>query len=446
MIRRFLISLILLGVVLMPGTVAVQAQTGHVLTGVGPVDQAWAGAGTANPQDALGALYWNPAGITQLPGSSLNLSLQVLIPKGELYSTVNSNAFGPGFPQADLSGSTSSEAGPFPIPALGVVYRPAASRWALGLSAFGVGGFGVDYEGATLSGPGVNALATPQPPNGLGMGAINSEFQLLQVSPTVAYQLTDHVALGGGPTLNYSTLEVAPFPATFPDDANGDGFPSYPAASRESALGYGFQAGIHVTNLNGFHLGASFKSPQWFQDLEFEADDEAGNTRTFAFNLDYPMIVSFGVGYSGLDRWEFAADVRHIDFAHTDGFEKVGFDQTGAVQGFGWNSIWMLAAGAQYNVTERLPLRIGYSYNENPIDDELSFYNCSSPAIIQHRISGGFSYALSQKLNASFALQYGFKNSIEGNWQHPQFGALTPTTVTSELSTFFFVFGFDVGL
>lgn len=448
--RLRFIALFLFGLWL-TGMLPVQAQVGHVLSGVGPVDQAWAGAGTANPQDALGALHWNPASITRLSSTSLTLSLQLLRPTGSIVSAVGPNTFGPGFPNTTLSGTTDSEAGPFPIPALGFVHAPAASRWAFGLSAFGVGGFGVDYEQSAT-----NPIVMPQPPGGMGMGAMTSAFQLLQVMPTVAYQLTDHLALGVAPTLNVSSLEVTPFPATVPNDANGDGYGSYPEAPQAWTFGYGVQVGLHLADLNGFHVGASFKSPQVFDDFEFDSVDEVGNPQTFTFNLDYPMILSLGVGYSGLDRWEFAADVRYIDFEHTDGFRvtdeqffavdpNTGYP-TGAVTGFGWKSIWTVAAGLQYDLTSRLPLRVGYSFNQNPIDDAYTFFNCVSPAIIQHRVSGGLSYALSDRFTGSAAVQYGFRNDIQGTWMHPQFGSMAPTLVKSELSTFFIVLGVEMKL
>lgn len=433
---------------LLISTSNVQAQVGHVLSGVGPVDQSWSGAGMANPQDALGALHWNPASISHLETTSLTVSLQLLFPTGDIASTVNQGAFGPPFgPSATLTGVTNSEAGPFPIPALGFVHAPAHSRWAFGLSAFSVGGFGVDYNGASSPSPDANPILTSQPPDGMGFGPVFSEFSLMQVSPTVAYRLSEHVFIGVAPTLNVSFLEVTPFPATSPDDANHDGFPSYPDAPRESALGYGFQAGVHLHDLDGFHLGASFKSTQTFEDLEYESTDEMGQRRTFAFNLDYPMILSVGVGYSGLDRWEFVADARYIDFENTDGFEHATFDQTGAVTGFGWKSIFMVATGVQYQVTNRLPVRLGYSFNENPIGDDMAFFNTPSPAIVQHRISGGFSYVVNPKVTGSLAVQYGFKNSIKGNWMSPQLGGAVPNTqVESNLSTFFLVFGLDVKL
>ncbi len=417
------------------------AQTGHVLNGVGPVDQAWGGAGMANPQDGLTALHWNPASITTLPGNSLDLSLQMLIPTGDLASTVEPGAFGPFGPPVRMSGDTNSEAGPFPIPAVGFVYAPDASRWAFGLSAFGVGGFGVDHPLDPT-----NPILTPQPPGGMGFGSISSEFALLQVSPTAAYRLSDKVSIGFAPTLNYATLRVTPFPAAPPSDANGDGFPTYSAAPKTGTLGYGFQVGLQITDLSGFNLGASFKSNQNFDPFEFNGQDEAGNPRTFSFDMDYPMIVSAGLSYTGLARWTFVADVRYIDFEHTNGFDQVGFDQVGAVKGFGWKSIMVVATGLQYDLTPRLPVRLGYAYNDNPIGSDVVFFNTPSPAIIRHHLAGGFSYVLSKKVTASFAAQYGFKNDVNGHWQHPQFGTVPGTSVDCELSTLTFIFGVHVGL
>ena len=417
--------------------ITANAQMGHVLSGVGAIDQGWSGAGTANPQDVLGALHWNPAAITHQDRSSFNVNLQMLTPNGRLYSGVKANAFGPMGPQQDLSGNTESKSGNFAIPAIAFVYQPRESDFTFGFHAFGVGGFGVDY----VSTP-TNPITTPQPPNGMGFNAINSEFMLMQMAPTVAYKISDMLSIAVSPVANLSTLEVNPFPATNPDDSNGDGFPSYPGGPREMAWGFGYQIGINIGDVNGLRFGASYKSNQRFEDFKFTADSENGSPRSFNFNLDYPMITSAGLGYSGFERLELAADVKYIDFEHTHGFDKVGFDQSGAVQGFGWKSIWVIAAGIQYDVTDKLPVRLGYSYNENPISDANSFYNVSAPAIIQHHLSAGFSYRINPQLTGSFAIQYGLKNSTRGEWMNPQMGGAVPNTyVKNELSTRFIALG-----
>ena len=74
-----------------------QAQTGHVLNGVGPIDQGMSGAGMAAPQDALTALHWNPAAIFAVPGKTLDIGLQMMMPSSTITTTVQAGDFGPGF-------------------------------------------------------------------------------------------------------------------------------------------------------------------------------------------------------------------------------------------------------------------------------------------------------------------------------------------------------------
>lgn len=412
------------------------AQVGHTLSGVGAVDQSWSGAGTANPQDFMSALYWNPGSITRFDGTRVALGIQFLMPTSDLNSSVDAGAFGPQFgPPVDMAGLTESEAGPFPIPAVGFVKNLRDSPITYGISTFGVGGFGTDYA------LGTNPINSPQAPNGMGFGAIYSEFSLLQVSPTVAYRLSDQFSIGISPTINYAMLEVSPFPAGIPDDANGDGFPTYSSVPRTGTFGVGLHAGLYFESDTGISLGASFKSKQNFSDFEFDAVDELGADKSIKFGLDYPMMISGGVGYTS-GRFAAAADVRYIDYENTKGFDKTGYNQFGAVQGFGWNSIMVVAVGVQYEVVDGLPVRLGYSYNESPIADENIFFNTPANAIIMKRLSGGFSYNLSESLVGSLGVQYGFENKCAGNWVVPQ-GSVTGTTIESSLQTFFVMFGID---
>jgi long-chain fatty acid transport protein len=390
--------LVLLAASLVP---AAMAQSGHVLNGVGPIDQAMAGAGMAAPQEALVPVHWNPAAVAFSKESRLDLSIQFMQPTGSIESSVSQGGFGtapsppfpPGtpLPPAAMSGSTDSDAGPFPIPALGYVRTMDDSKLAFGLGAMFVGGFGVDYDASPSPfnsdgsfNPDVNPVLTPQQAQGgFGFGAIKSEFALLQVNPTIAYRVSERVSIGFAPTINYGMLEVSPFPAAPPDQTF-----LFPDGPRAGAVGFGFQVGIHAEGESGLSAGLSIKSPQWFQDFEFTAESIRPGTE-FAFNLDYPMIISGGVAYSGLENLLLAADVRYIDFSNTDGFKDSGYGSDFAVQGFGWESIIVAAFGLQYQMSDGYHVRAGYSYNENPLPDELAFFNTPANALIQHRVAGG---------------------------------------------------------
>jgi len=52
----------------------------------------------------------------------------------------------------------------------------------------------------------------------------------------------------------------------------------------------------------------------------------------------------------------------------------------------------ILSAGLQYEITENLPIRIGYTNNSNPIKDELAFYSVSAPAVVTHAAQLGLGY------------------------------------------------------
>ena len=423
----------------------VLAQSGHVMNGVGPVDQAMSGAGMAAPSDALTALHWNPAVITTLSADRLDVSLQLMMPSGTITSSVGAGAFGPMGPEIALQGSTDSDAGPFPIPSVGYVHARPDSRWAYGFSVFGVGGFGVDYELA--SSDNMNPILTPQmPEGGMGFGALSSSFMLMQISPTVAYRITDRVSVGVSPTLNLAQLELSVFPATAPTlmDPQNPMSGMYPDAPATWARGVGLQAGLHAAVSETFDVGLSWKSTQWFDEFEFEPTSVPG-AADYTFRLDYPMIVSGAVAFSGIDRLLLAADVRYIDFAGTTGFDQTGFDEQAAVRGFGWQSVTVFALGAQFDVTPELPVRIGWAYNDSPVSHDAAFFNAPAPAIVKHHLSGGFGYRISPSAGFSFAAQYGFRNECHGMWKNPMFpdGENPYTSVKHELSTFTLVGGFD---
>src|SRR6516225_6656607 len=126
---------------LLTGASASQAQ-GLVLTSVGPVNRSMGGASVAAPLDATGALYWNVATLSGLPGSELDGGLELLYARSRLSSAVAPGAFGPGTPTTPLAGSTNGDNGVFPLPTIAFSYRPDESPLTLGFGAFTTGGFG----------------------------------------------------------------------------------------------------------------------------------------------------------------------------------------------------------------------------------------------------------------------------------------------------------------
>ena len=117
-------------------------QSGHILDGVGPVDQGMGGATTALPLDAIGSIHRNPASIIGLPSSEIGIGMGIFAPTTDLRSSV------PGFG----AGSTGSDVDIAPLPSLGIVQKSEDGNWAFGFGGFAVAGFGYT---AAVSVPGV---------------------------------------------------------------------------------------------------------------------------------------------------------------------------------------------------------------------------------------------------------------------------------------------------
>jgi long-chain fatty acid transport protein len=414
---------------------AARAQFGTILSATGPVNRSMAGASTAAPLDAAGALYWNPATMSGLDRSEMDASAELLFPHSHVATSVAAGALGPGIPAVGLAGRTDSDTGAFPLPTIALAYRPDDSRLTFGLGIYAVAGFGVDYAGSTT-----NPLLTAPPPAGVGFGPVYSNFQVLQIHPAVSYQITDRLSVGGGPAVDLASLQVAPAVFAAPDDANGDGFLTYPQGLHyQETWGGGFDVGAYY-RADAWGLGASFKSPQWFDKYRYNSSDELGSPRQLTFDLDLPLIVSVGAAYTGLDRWTFAADARYLDYADVHGFGQEGFAPDGAVRGVGWRSVFAVATGVQYQLTDAAAVRLGYSWNQNPVPAAQSFINTVSPLLVEHMISAGASWKVTENFTLSVAYMHAFENSIEGPLLTPA-GPVPGTSVRNSASADTFLFG-----
>lgn len=403
------------------------AQFGATFSGVGPINRSMGGASTAAPLDTLGAFLWNPATITALP-SSADFGLELLFPRSELGSSIDAGALGPGIPPVPLAGSDRSKRGVFPMPSFGVVYQPDESSISFGLGVLTVGGFTANFPGSST-----NPILTPPPPGGLGVGPVYSQYQLMQVLPTIAFRLSDQFSIGFSPIVDLAGISADPGFLAPPDDANGNGVPTYPPLTHGIyQWGAGFQVGAFYLTDAHWQFGASFKSTQWFQSFDYNSQDETGAPRSIQIGVDAPMIVSVGAAYTGFDRWLLALDARYLDYGNTKGFSDTGYAPTGAVRGLGWDSIFAISTGAQYQVTDALAARLGYSFNTNPIDDAVTFYNIMSPLVIQHTLSVGASYNITDSFKISVAYSHYFENSINGPLISPLAGPLAGTNVAAK--------------
>ncbi len=392
---------------------------GIIVSAAGPVNRSMGGASTAAPIDALGAIYWNPATIGQLPSNEMGLGLDFLITNNTMRSS-----FGP------FSGETEADIGSLPIPNVGWVHKTRNPFITFGLGVNAVAGFKTNLPADPS-----NPVLSPPP---LGLGRVSAEASFMQIAPVVALQLTDKLSMAVGPTITTGQIGVEPFVFNAPN-ANG----VYPAGrSTRYHWGAGFQLGAFYKPNDAWQFGASLKSPTWMEDFEFYGTDAAGNPRDLNTDIDLPLILSLGTACTAFERWLFAWDVRYFDYGNTNGLgDPAEFGDAGQVLGLGWSSIVATAVGVQYEWNDFFDLRAGYTYNQSPISNAEAFFNTASPLSYQHMLSCGLSADISDSTQCHFAYSFLFENSRSGPIYAPGIGAVPGTNIENELYSQFFSFG-----
>jgi long-chain fatty acid transport protein len=405
---------------------------GIMAPSAGPINSAMAGASTAAPIE-FGGSFWNPAILSGLSSHEFLLGSALIFPEINLQSTIPAGSILGKFPATTRTGTARSSSGVGSNLATGFSFRLTDdSPLTMGLGVFGLVGGGVNFGGNPTQ-----PLLTPHlPPKSFGFGPIYSDLALLSINPMISYQFTDKLAIGGGPVITSGGANFNP--AFFAGTPGPLGLPTFPAATNSHPFwGAGFQLGMLYEVNEDWNVGFSYKSPVWQQRWEYNASFKDLSARTIGIQASLPATYSWGVAYKGLPGALIDVDLRYIDYANAQLF---GPSVTSG--GLGWRSVFAVATGVQYALTERLTLRGGYLFNTNPIPAPVTLFNVQAPAITQHTLSLGASFALTENITLTTAWVHAFDNSIQGPiLEVPGSSARLTTQVDSIVAGINFTFG-----
>lgn len=202
----------------------------------------------------------------------------------------------------------------------------------------------------------------PDPINWSGAHlAKTSKMVSYNLSPSVSYQLTPQISVGAGLQLQYLNLNAL----------NTSG---YEADADDFAVGA--QAGINVTPFRGTSIGLGYRS-RIEHDLEGDIDNISGNplftSGKITASLDTPDKVTLSL------RQELTSTMRLLGTVEWTNWSVLGVVPVPLPNGllpsnlvFNWEDGWMYSIGGEYDVSPKLTLRAGVSYEESPIQDDTS--------------------------------------------------------------------------
>jgi len=153
--------------------------------GVSGLGNAFSG-GAAAAEDAT-TVFYNPAGLTRLKGQQAVAGVHVIVPSAKFDKENASNALGQ--PLSGGDGGDAGEAGVVP----NFYYAANLNNgWSLGLGVTAPFGLTTEYDKDWVG----------------RYHAVKSELKTININPSVAYKLNDHLSLGGGVSAQYVDVNL----------------------------------------------------------------------------------------------------------------------------------------------------------------------------------------------------------------------------------------------
>lgn len=307
------------------------------------------------------ALYYNPAGITDLPGLQMMGGMTAIIPSETVKTAVGTAA----------ERSTTSKTNVWTPPHFYTTYQVNSKLWA-GLGVFSPFGLGTEFD-------------EKWPGKYNNYRAIIST---VTVNPNVALKLSDRLSVAAGVEAMYMDLDLRQAVHT-----------GNPAITLDQKLtgdswGYGFNLGARYKIFDWLAAGVTYRS-RVTQNLGGKAEFTSNvplnllgvKNMSVKGDIVLPDMCSFGLTFYPTDRFSFELSGVRTGWS-SYGQLAVIYESGGQViLPKNWHDVWRFQAGAEYKLTKWLDLRAGYTWDEEPSPTEWVDYLV--PANDRHLISFG---------------------------------------------------------
>ena len=290
-------------------------------------------AGSAAVADNASTIYYNPAGMTLIPGRQVSVGLSAVRPSFEFR---NGSSFGTGITAGAMVGSNGGDAGGWSALPNAYLSWQVAPQWFVGVGVSTPFGLSTKYDDEAWIGR---------------LQSIKSEITTVNVNPSVAYRLNDKVSLGFG--LNYQHINA--------EMTNMTPLGAYRLKGDDSA--WGWNVGALFTLSPAMRVGVSYRSA---------IDYNLAGTRTLGVNsssanadLKLPGTFILSVWQQVSDRWEAMGD---ISYTNWNTLNKLNVNYAGGtdVEAFNYQNSWRFAWGAAYKANDAWKAKFGIAYDRTP--------------------------------------------------------------------------------
>ncbi len=344
--------------------------------------------------DNPSAVWYNPAGITELDGMRLSAGVIAIYP---VLSHENTN------------GATDvSDRNIFLPPQLFFTDK-MNDRISLGVGITSPFGLSTDWADTSAT----SGIATL------------SRVKTIDINPTIAYKVDNTLSLAAG--LDYMILD-----ATMDKLLLLPGSPLFRLDGKGTGLGA--NVGIKYKAREQLSLGLSYRSRMLVKvDGTAEVSPNIvfrnGLSNPAQTDITLPDIMQFGASYKASDDLTLNADVEYTWWSTYDRLvvqsdtilaltTLVGTPTDTSLEEKDWKNTWTIRIGGQYRLSEQWKIRAGYVYDQSPVPSDR--FDTRVPDSDRQGVTIGTGYT-SGDITIDFAYMYlhfnnrSINNSIAGN-------------------------------
>ncbi len=338
--------------------------------------------------DNPSAIYYNPAGITQLDGTQVRIGAYAITLEASVDPTVPGRSLDSKF---EYQG----------VPQLFLTYKAPKSPVAVGFGIYAPFGFGIEYPDNTP----FRTLAK------------KGRIEYLTFNPVLAIEVTKTLSIAAGPTVNHSKAKLTRGIIVPHDEFLFDG----------EGVGYGFNAGVFWNPHRMHHFGLTYRSetnvdysghsrvhiPSFtaatpfgpFPVAQFDSEEDSD------LKFHFPQTIAAGYSFQPTPDWNFEVDVEWTDW---DSLNTLNLKQhSGNIAlPFNWESSFIYEFGVTRKFGRGLSLSAGYIYSENSVPNES--FNPIVPDSNRHIFSLGLGQQL-DRLSWDVTYQYAHGPNREVN-------------------------------
>jgi len=377
-----------------------------------------AGAIIAQADDPS-AIFFNPAGITQLDGTQVSMGACLVMPTMQFKS--NGNVL-----MGTYLGETAKiKDHTWAIPNAYVTHK-INDKISVGIGTFAHFGLGVEW---------------PQHWEGrFSPGTTKTILKTTSISPVIAFKPFENLSIGLGPYIQYFDIQLNNLvfiaPPTPPITPNNNRAQTADANLTANNWDWGWQAGFQLKIMEGLTFGAAYLSE--VRHKINDGDQKMTNLvngavilkQGFSGEFTLPATLRLGLAWQK-EPWTIEAGAQWTEWTSYKTLQAIFENGTSLTSPKNWHNAWLWRIGAQYRVNKYLDLRAGFFYDETPIPS--STMDPLVPSGDRKGYCGGLGLHLDR---LTFDVAYNFIQDESRAWNNPsgdvKVGPGTITRVTGK--------------